>query len=136
MANSNSPYRRIGANSWQELIDKVNDELQDPPDGCSPIEPIDLPDDCHRWAKSDIREVHDKLNEMPGDCFDFQEIPDLWKVSIIEDIEDQLEDSWCECETCCEPCENAFSGILEIFLGSELEGDDCLTPCVDAPPCP
>lgn len=97
MANINEPYRRVGTNSWEELLDAVNDKLQNPPDNCDPIDEIDTPEECHRWAKSDIREVHDKLNEMPGDCFDFEDIPDLWKKSIIDDIENQLDNSWCDC---------------------------------------
>jgi len=104
MANTSQPYRRVGANSWEELINKVNDVLENPDDGCDPIEPLEVPEAPHRWAKSDIREVHDRLNEMPGDCFEFDPIPDLWKKSIIDNIEEQLENAWCECEG-CEPCQ-------------------------------
>jgi len=97
MANTSDPYRRLGSNSWEELLDQVNDELQNPPSGCDPLDPIDTPGEDHRWAKSDIREVHDKLDEMPGDCFTFEDVPDLWKISIIEDIEGQLSEAWCDC---------------------------------------
>lgn len=135
MADSNSPYRRTGGNSWEELLDQVNEELENPPEGssCDPISPIDTPDECHRWSKSDIREVHDKLDEMPEDCFDFEDIPDLWKVSIIEDIEDQLGEAWCDCEdeeVCCEPCTNA-GDQFEQFLGGEQCCAGCETPCTD-----
>jgi len=104
MADTNKPYRRTGANSWEELLDKVNDVLENPDDGCDPLDPIETPESPHRWAKSDVREVHDRLNEMPGDCFEFDEIPDLWKKSIIDEIEEQLENAWCECEG-CKPCD-------------------------------
>lgn len=104
MADSGSPYRRVGANSWEELLDQVNDVLQNPDDGCDPLDPIEVPEAPHRWSKSDIREVHNRLNEMPGDCFDFADIPDLWKKSIITDIEEQLENAWCECEDECPIC--------------------------------
>lgn len=130
MANSTSPYRRIGSNSWQELLDQVNDVLQNPEPGCDPIAPIDPPDPMHRWAKSDIREVHDKLNEIPTDCFTFQPIPDLWKVSIIDDIEDQLANAWCDCtgEVCCYQCPNA-GDFVTIFLGTETVGPNDCTEC-------
>lgn len=128
MANTNKPYRRVGANSWKELLDQVNDKLENPPSGCDPLEPIEVPDEPHRWAKSDIREVHDRLNEMPGDCFDFEDIPDLWKISIIEDIEDQLENAWCECEQCWYPCDNT-ADREETFLGSSSTDDGDCTTC-------
>ena len=134
MANSDTPYRRlgVGANSWEDLLDQVNEELQNPPEDtdCEPIEPIEVPDENHIWAKSDIREVHDKLNEMPTDCFDFDDIPDLWKVSIIDNIEEQLSNSWCDCEEdeiCCEPCGNAGS-TSESFVSSSTS-TACDTPC-------
>ncbi len=129
-ANSNDPFRRIGSNSWKELLDQVNDELQDPPDGCDPIAPIEVPGPEHRWAKSDIREVHDKLDEMPEDCFVWADIPDLWKTSIISDIEEQLPEAWCDCESedCCYPCPNCGERST-IFLGTDtVDADDC-TSC-------
>lgn len=127
MATSASPYRRIGVNSWEELLNQVNDKLQNPPSGCDPIPTIDTPASPHRWAKSDVREVHDKLNEMPGDCFNFQEVPDLWKVSIIDDIESQLSNSWCDCEKpCCEPCSNAGDNVTQFLttVNTNLACDD------------
>ena len=132
MATSSTPFRRTGANSWEELLDQVNQEFQDPPENtdCDPIDTIPTPDECHRWAKSDIQEVHDKLNSMAHDCFTFQAIPDLWKVSIISDIEGQLSNSWCDCEEdeiCCEPCPNAGSPSTQ-FLAHFEETGDCCTP--------
>lgn len=138
MADSNTPYRRLGVNSWEELLDLVNEELENPPEDteCEPIEPIEIPEECHRWAKSDVREVHDKLNEMPGECFEFEPIPDLWRVSIIEEIESQLSNSWCDCEDeegaeiCCEPCPSA-GGDEETTLQTD-ESESCETPCQNA----
>lgn len=141
MANSSSPFRRVGENSWEELLNQVNFELQNPPEDtdCEPIDEIPTPEECHRWAKSDIREVHDKLNEMDTDCFDFEDIPDLWKVSIITDIESQLPNAWCDCEDdeiCCEPCSNARDDSFTIeFLGSFPKGSECCTPFSACPGC-
>jgi len=128
MANTNEPFRRVGANSWKELLDQVNLKLQDPPAGCDAIDEIGVPEECHRWSKGDIQEVHDKLNQMPGDCFTFQSIPDLWKKSIIDDVEGQLENSWCDCddEDCLQPCSNA-QGEVEIFLGTVCVDDNTCT---------
>ncbi len=142
MANSSSPFRRTGENSWEDLLNQVNFELQNPPEDtdCEPIDEIPTPEPCHRWAKSDIREVHDKLDEMDTDCFDFEDIPDLWKVSIITDIESQLPNAWCDCdddEICCEPCSNARdlpTFVIE-FLGSFPKGGLCCTPASSCPTC-
>lgn len=131
MANSNEPFRRVGSNSWGELLVKVNEVLEDPDDGCDPIEPIEIPPECHRWSKQDIQDVHDKMNEMPGECFEFQPIPDLWKTEIITDIEAQLENAWCDCddEDCLQPCSNAQSGLIKIFIETicvtEFDCTDC-----------
>jgi hypothetical protein len=139
MATSNTPYRRQGINSWKELLDQVNDELQSPPSGCDPIAPIPLPDECHRWAKSDIREVHNKLDEMPGNCFTFQPIPDKWKVSIISDIENQLSEAWCDCgdEQCCEPCPNCQpeGTESEVFIAFFDNDSACCTPASECQMC-
>jgi hypothetical protein len=135
MANSNEPYRRLGTNSWQELLDQVNTVLQNPPPGCDPIDTIDGPDPEHKWSKGDIIEVHDRLNTMPGDCFTFQPIPDKWKVSIIEGIEDQLSNAWCDCRDECLPqCSNAQPSAVVTYLGS-WETGDCLACIPPAPEC-
>ena len=124
MPSSTTPWRRTGDNSWGEFINDVNEILQDPPSGCDPISIIEPVEECHRWSKSDIREVHDKLNEMPGECFDFDDVPDLWKTSIISDVEDQFGSAWCECD---EECPNAEADVQRNFLKSiTVTGDDCL----------
>ena len=135
MANTDKPYRRVGTNSWEELLDQVNDVLQNPPDSsdCEAIDTIDVPDAPHKWSKADIQEVHDKLNEMPGDCFDFAEIPDKWKLTTITDIEDQLDEAWCECEEDC-ICSNAQAESVITYLGS-WDITQCLNCFIDPTRC-
>jgi hypothetical protein len=128
MANSNEPYRRLGTNSWQELLDQVNTVLQNPPEGCDPIATIAGPDPDHKWSKADITEVHDRLDTMPGDCFTFQPLPDKWKVSIITDIEGQLSNAWCDCAgDCIQQCSNARESASVTYLGSWFV--DACRPC-------
>ena len=127
MANTDKPYRRLEGdtpgNSWGELIDDVNDELENPPDGCDPIEPIEATKKDHVWAKKDIEEVQDKLDEMPTNCFTWDEIPDKWEIGIIEEIEEKLfgfgeiQNVWCDCDPCCYKCPNEESQATT-FLGS------------------
>jgi hypothetical protein len=114
MANTSEPYRRVGSNSWEELLTQVNDVLENPDGGCDPLEPIETPEDPHLWAKEDIQEVHNRLNEMPGDCFEFAEIPDLWKLSIIEDIEGQLENAGVIAKTSVQTVDQTM--ILQVFF--------------------
>lgn len=134
MANVDKPYKRLGENAWEDLLNQVNEELENPPDGCDPIDPIENPEECHLWAKKDdIQNVHDKLDEMPGDCFTFEDIPDLWKISIIEDIEDQLGESWCDCTGgCLYPCEQVGELTITFLLTVNLGETDCTT-CSNTP---
>lgn len=94
-----SVYKR---SDWNDLLDSVNNVLQNPPeDGdCEPIDPIPHVGLKHRWSKDDIREVQDKLRQTCEDIT-FDEIPELWKQSIIDDINEALGEAWCDCE-----CEN------------------------------
>jgi len=83
---------------WNQLIRDVNDVLQHPPadTDCSAIEEIDEVDAGHVWAKSDIREVQDKLKQTCTDI-SFDDIPDKWLQSIIDDINDAKGKAWCHC---------------------------------------
>lgn len=74
------------------------------------------------------------MNEMPGECFEFDPIPDLWKKSIIDNIEAQLENAWCDCddEDCLTECKNASDNDIEIFLETLCVDD---TQCVQLSEC-
>jgi hypothetical protein len=94
----NGPYE---IDQWNLLIRDVNDILQGPPEGstnCDPIDPIDEVTDPHIWAIADVTEMRDKLKETCPDI-DFSEELVLWKEAIIDEIEEQMEEAWCNCET-------------------------------------
>lgn len=85
--------------NWNTLIQDVNEILQNPPEGsvdCPPIEPIEEVEDPHIWAIKDVEEVRDKLEET---CphISFEEELEIWKPGIIDEIEKQMEDAWCDC---------------------------------------
>ena len=83
---------------WNQLIRDVNSVLQNPPasTSCSPIDPLDEVDEGHVWTKSDIREVQDKLKQTCADI-SFDDIPDKWLQSIIDDINTAKSSAWCGC---------------------------------------
>jgi hypothetical protein len=128
MADGNTPYRRLGTNSWKELLDQVNDKLANPPTAsCDDIDPIEEPDECHRWSIVDINEVMDVMEETCGDIAMTRAVPgDLWEVSFIDEIEDNLDLMWCDCEEeCFYPCDNAQAETVYTSLGS-LSSVGCL----------
>jgi len=92
---------------WNDLIAAVNDTLQNPPENtdCDPIGPIDEVDPDHIWTKSDVLEVQGALQQTCPDI-SFDDIPDLWKQSIIDEINDAIGQAWCNCEPNweCVPC--------------------------------
>lgn len=87
-------YKR---SDWNNLLDAVNNVLQNPPDGCDPLDPIPHVESPHRWSKADIQEVHDKLMATCS-AISFSDIPELWEQSVIDEINEALGEAWCDCE--------------------------------------
>lgn len=85
--------------NWNKLIGDVNEILEDPPSGsdCEPIEPIEEVEDPHLWSVEDVEEMRDKLKETCPDI-SFSEELVLWHPEIIDEIEEQMEEAWCDCE--------------------------------------
>jgi len=81
---------------WNDIIQQVNDLAQNPDAGCDPIDPLEEVEAPHRWSKTDIQEVQDKLKEICEDNT-FADTPDLWKQSIIDEINDAIDLGWCDC---------------------------------------
>lgn len=95
------PDKPLSISNWNELIGDVNDILQGPPEGasnCPPVDPIDEVTDPHLWSVEDVTDMRDKLKETCPDI-SFSEELVLWKKEIIDEIEDQMDNAWCDCET-------------------------------------
>ena len=117
-------YRREGDDpkkSWNELIRRVN-ELADE---CS-LEHIPLTQNPHKWSKSDIQEVQDKLREICDDN-EFDPIPDTWKQSVIDEFVAAIDAGAC-CGLCnadgtlaFEPLETGAFGDCIIGTGTHSE---------------
>lgn len=112
-------YKRT---DWNGLINDVNNVLANPPDGCDPIDPIPEVGVKHRWSKDDIQEVHDKLIATCS-TISFSGIPELWKQSIIDEINSALESAWCDCDDDSDDCgDMTDEGGTEIDLLTQING--------------
>jgi hypothetical protein len=84
---------------WNKLIQDINDKLANPPEGCTPIDPLEEVEDPHLWAQDDVTEVRNKMIESCPDI-SFTEDLEIWHYEIIDEIEEQISDMWCDCEEC------------------------------------
>ena len=127
MANSSEPFRRpeSESNSWGDLLQRINDAFADPPEGCEDVrpDPLELPEDCHRWSADDINMVQEAMEQTcPDISFTRVEPCAKWLNSYIDDIEAEIDNIYCDCEEdedeCILPCSNATNDIEEISLGT------------------
>jgi len=130
MVETSIPWRRDGPNSWNDLVQRVNDVLENPPDNtdCEPIAPLPEVDECHQWTTQDITDMQDAL-KLACDTNEFTlVIPcDKWKKSIIDEIETAIVTGFCDCnplDECAPPCDNQ-GPKEERFLLSEKIGPSC-----------
>jgi len=130
MAISSEPWRREGNNSWNDLVRRVNEVLENPPDNtdCDPIAPLpEIDAECHQWTTQDITDMQNALKEACDTNVFTPVVPcDKWEVSIIDEIEAAIVVGFCDCKTldeCVPSCDNqAFPE--EIFIKSVVE-DKC-----------
>lgn len=110
-------YKREGATpqeAWNSMIQKINDDLV--PE-CPDVEQLDLVDPNHRWKKSDIQKVQDKLVEL-CETNEFDEIKDKWQQSKIDELIAAIEEG-----VCCEcPDEDFVMDISKLSLTNSLLG--------------
>ncbi len=90
-----TPFTRINWN--EDIIQRVNDLCENPDSGCDSLPLLVKVDPKHRWSKTDIQEVEDKLLEIcPNNTF--SDTPEKWSYSeTIVPIENAIEEGWCEC---------------------------------------
>lgn len=94
---------------WNSLIRAVNGELENPPEGCDPIDPIEEVSDPHLWSVGDIDVVRNKLIQTCPDI-NFSEPTEMWKPGIIDEIENALDQTWCDC--CDEEFKHEENGTI------------------------
>lgn len=77
---------------WNSLIEQVN-ELADECD----LEHLDQVTAPHKWSKSDVQQMQDKLRDICDDN-EFSDVPEKWKQSIIDEFEEAIAAGACCCE--------------------------------------
>lgn len=104
------PYTR---EQWNDVIRRVNELAENPPSGCSGLSALAEVGTLHRWAKSDIRAVRDKLIEVCGDNV-FNEELRLWSQPVLDEIEAAIAAGWCDC------CEEQLCEFGQTYLEFDL----------------
>lgn len=140
MADSNyyndGPFKR---KQWNMLISDINGLLATPPSDtdCKPIAPLELVKPEHIWTKKDVETVREKLQETCS-TITFSEELKIWREKIIDEIEEQMKNMWCDCEEeekCTYQCPNAGSDSVSMLgaMYSICIQDDSATadPCGD-----
>lgn len=105
-------------NDYIVLLTAINDLAENPVGNCSDVEIIELPTKPHIYTKSDIEDIREKLEEF---CFyppergtewedfwtelkDIKDPGQLWTADVLNEIEDAIDEGWCDC---CVECANA-----------------------------
>jgi hypothetical protein len=84
---------------WNDIIQRVNDLAQNPDPGCDPVDPLEEVEAPHIWKVQDVEDVRDKLMEI-CDENEFEAELEYWKQDIIDEIEEAIDNGWCNCEKC------------------------------------
>ena len=122
--------------NWNTLIEDVNDILQSPPGGgsgdCQPVEPLDTVEDPRLWSVTDVQQVRGKLQETCAGLT-FTEELEIWRPEIIDEIESQMENVWCDCET--EPEIISCGSHDQTLLKAGYSTEKCCGNVVEGAPC-
>jgi len=124
--------------NWNSLVRDVNNILENPPGdgpGCDPIEPLKEVEDPHIWTVEDIEEMREKLL-LTCDNLSFSEKLEIWKSKIIDEIEKQMEDAWCDCEVeKPEPVVTSCGGYHQNKVKAGRSEDICCGNVIESAPC-
>jgi hypothetical protein len=133
------PDKPYSIENWNTLIQAVNVILAGPPEdssNCQPIDAIDEVEDPHLWSVEDVTEVRTKLK---GTCpdIDFSEELVLWKQAIIDEIVDQMDDAWCDCEPETEPIDETLTlcSHVQEAMNAGWSTNSCCGAVVEDSPC-
>ncbi len=119
--NIDDPY---SIDNWNHLIQDINNILQNPPEGsdCEPIDVLPEVSDPHKWSQRDITNARDALQQT---CPEISFSTDIvkWKAEIIDEIESQMDQAWCDCSGQQGP--NVRTIPNTCHHGGDFDGSSC-----------
>jgi hypothetical protein len=121
---------------WNDIIQRINNLSQNPPEGCDSLDPLDEVPENHKWSVGDIVAIRDRLLEICEDnVFEVELFSPTgtakWTQSIIDEINAAIEAGWCGCEggvwegpyTISLPPEHTYTqGNIEVFPNFPVAG--------------
>jgi hypothetical protein len=92
---------------WNAIIQQVNDLSHNPPEGCDALDPLPTVGPNHKWSRSDIYTLQERLLEMCDEDV-FVGYHAKWAQSIITELNQAIDNEWCGCEP------NQWEGPYEV----------------------
>jgi hypothetical protein len=81
---------------WNELLTDINTLISNKPDGCPPVEELELAVGPHIWSKKDVNDARNTLTLIcPDNEFTELKTPQVWKKFLIDELETAIEAGWC-----------------------------------------
>ena len=117
---------------WNTLIRDVNEKLENPPGGCGTSTTLDEVTAPHVWSVTDVEDVRTAMEETCP-TITFETELKVWKTEIIDEIADQIEDMWCECE--CADVEFGLVVLSYQFFLAAPHAEHCCGEYVEETPC-
>lgn len=133
MASTSEPFTR---EEWNDLVRRVNDKIAEDHEGekhkddgdrpCDPPDELEEAEEDHIWTREDVEKMRDALEDMcPNWELDELDEPDqLWKKWIIDQMEEGIEQAWCDCEEEECPCEERDILIHTVNYSCSPQGCD------------
>lgn len=98
--------------TWNQLVQSVNDLASNPPNGCNPAPTLSEVPVKHRWSVADVQAMRDTLTAICGDNT-FDAPLNKWKQPILSELYDAYFRGWCGCEAvpCTDPVTYGLGGF-------------------------
>ena len=84
---------------WNNIIlSGINALARTPPEGCDPLEELELVTAPHKWTVQDIAAAQNKLKEICSDNTFTTALPGgKWRKLHIDELWEAIDNGWCNC---------------------------------------
>ena len=82
---------------WNELIRDVQDKLLHPRGSCQTVARLEEVEGEHLWSVRDVEKVREAISDTCPDIL-WQEELKLWDEKVLDEIERNMEQMWCNCD--------------------------------------